>query len=146
MSSSYDGSLAMSRKLTEDESKDLRVTLLPYFHASSSRNLAPEDISDLVEYGATMITNMKSVDYAIQELLGMDLDFFTPEVADKIGAAMADFIQKLSGGDEASGEGEEDADKNAASAEVRFPVRDHGYFAFHPNLTRTFLADFGQER
>ncbi|KAG7368621.1 hypothetical protein IV203_031364 [Nitzschia inconspicua] len=112
MPSSYDGSVAASRRLTDEESKELRLTIFPYFLAAGSDNneMATEDISDFVEYALTMISNMKSVDYVIEELLGMEMDFFTPQVAEEIGDAMAKFIQALEGRGE-GGEGNEKANK-----------------------------------
>ncbi len=76
MASTYDGSLSLPRKLTEEEIKELRISLLPYFHLSgNSDELSPEDISDFLDYAFAMISNSKTVGYVIQELMGNLLGF-----------------------------------------------------------------------
>lgn len=120
MSSSYNGSVAMSRKLTAEETKELRLTLLPYFHArgGGTDDLEVENISDFIDYMLTMISNMKDVDNVIQDLLDMQMDFFTQEMSEKIGEAMSNFIQTVEGGGD---EQEEDGDTEATE-EVRHHI------------------------
>jgi len=99
MGGSYDGSIALDRKLTEEETKELRLTLLPYFHTTEGAGV--EDVSDFVDYAFAMVSNQKSVEYVVNELLGMEMDFCSQEVADKVGNELSTFIrQLLSGGDE----------------------------------------------
>jgi hypothetical protein len=136
MSTFYDGSLAMQRKLTGEESKELRLTLLPYFHVmgSSSDDFAPEDISDFVDYAMTMFSNGRPVDSIIDELAGLGMTFFPPEIANKIGKAMSDFIQMiLDSVEKGDGGNRREGDDNGgqvASLEVRI---------FHsPNWNRMF--------
>lgn len=94
----YDGSVVANRKLTEDEIREVRITLLPYFHASAG-GLGVEDITDFLDYTFAMISNAKSVDYVVQELVGMEMDFCTPEVAKRVGKELAAFINKVNEGD-----------------------------------------------
>jgi hypothetical protein len=93
--SSYDGSVSLPRKLTDEEVKELRISLMPYFHLAASDDLGPEDISDFLDYAFAMISNGKSVDFVIQELLGMEMDFCTEEVADKVGREMSVFLRSI---------------------------------------------------
>ena len=92
--SSYDGSVSLSRKLTDEETKELRITLLPYFHTAGIAELGPEDVTDFLDYAFAMISNSKPVDFVVEELKGMEMDFCPPEVADKVGQAMAEFCTR----------------------------------------------------
>jgi hypothetical protein len=129
--------VSLPRKLTDEESKELRILLLPYFHASNtsvSDDLGPEDISDFLDYAFAMISNHKSVDYVIQELLGMEMDFCSQPVAEKVGKEMARFLKSLLKQDdndddgqndpEGASEGEDDDGKN--SKVVSLKVRGWG--------------------
>jgi hypothetical protein len=125
---SYDGSVFVSRRLTEDEIRELRITLLPYFHVSGG--LGAEDIADFLDYTFAMISNTKTVDYVIEELIGMEMDFCTEQVAKKVGKELATFIIKISGegggeegeepsnpqDEEAGADAEADADDSKADA------------------------------
>lgn len=94
-STTYDGSLELPRKLTDEEQRELRIVLVPYFHVSDgSEGLGPEDISDFLDYAFAMISNQKSVDYVMQELQGME-DFCPPSVAEKVGRALSDFVKSI---------------------------------------------------
>jgi hypothetical protein len=129
---SYDGSVSLTRRLAEEEIKDLRIQLLPLFHASGG--LGVEDITDFLDYTFAMISNNKTVDYVITELIGMEMDFCTPVVARKVGKELASFINQINnnGGEsqqeqepqEGNEEGEEDGDEsgNKASRVVSLKV------------------------
>ena len=97
--------LHIYRKLTEDEIRELRIRLLPYFHVSGG--LGVEDVSDILDYTFAMLNNFKSIDYVVKELVGMEMDFCTPEVASKVGDELTAFIQKINGGGENEPEEEE---------------------------------------
>lgn len=98
--SSYDGSVSLPRKLTDEEVKELRISLMPYFHlAENDEEVGPEDITDFLDYAFAMLSNSKSVDYVIEELLGMEMTFFSEDVADRIGKEMSTFLKSLVGND-----------------------------------------------
>jgi hypothetical protein len=117
---SYDGSVFVSRRLTEAEVRELRITLLPYFHVSGG--LGAEDIADFLDYTFAMVSNAKTVDYVMQELIGMEMDFCNEQVAKKVGKELAAFITKITGGAEEGEEtsnpqdDEEDADGSKAAS------------------------------
>jgi hypothetical protein len=106
-SSSYDGSLELPRKLTDEEQRELRILLVPYFHASGGgEDLGPEDISDFLDYAFAMISNQKSVDYVMQELHGMEMDFCPPSVSEKVGRVLAEFVKEIHDKERNGGEGD----------------------------------------
>jgi histidinol phosphatase-like PHP family hydrolase len=104
---SYNGSVFVSRRLTEAEVRELRITLLPYFHVSGG--LGAEDIADFLDYTFAMVSNAKTVDYVLQELIGMEMDFCNEQVAKKVGKELAAFIIKITSTSTTGGgeEGEE---------------------------------------
>ena len=109
--SSKTSSVALvDRKLTPEESRELKILLLPCFHApgSDSSDVAPEDINDFLDYVVAMVNNNKDVGYMIKELVGMEMEFCNQAVAEKVGEELSGFLAKISGagntaGDEPSG-------------------------------------------
>lgn len=101
MSTSYDASVALDRKLTQEESRELKIHLMPYFHATGDNSeVSPEDINDLLDYAFAMVNNQKSVEYVIKELVGMEMEFCNPTIAEKVGSELSGFLQKIvKGGD-----------------------------------------------
>jgi hypothetical protein len=95
MSAEYNGGVSLSRKLTGDESKELRDQLSPILANEGSGEA--EDISDFLEYAFAMVSNGKTVDHVIQELLSMEMDFCPQPVADQIGKALSEFLTQLDG-------------------------------------------------
>jgi hypothetical protein len=124
--SDYDGSVAVSRKLTEDEILQLRSACLPLMQqASSSEEVAAamgsvDDITDFLDYAFAMISNSKSVDYVVQELIGMEMGFCPPAIAKEVGKELAAGIQQIISSTETEQddgqeeEGEEDHQAGAA--------------------------------
>ena len=116
MSDNYNGSIAVPRKLTEDEIRELCITLLPYFHASGGSGL--EDITDFLDYTFAMISNSKTVDYVVDELIGMEMEFCSPEIAKKVGQELYTFIKNINSGTEEgkeenrNGQSEKNEDNN----------------------------------
>jgi hypothetical protein len=89
----YDGTVSISHKLSEEEIRELRIILLPYFHVVGGVGI--EDITDFLDYTFAMISNQKSVDYVINELIGMEMDFCGQEIARKVGKEISTFISKI---------------------------------------------------
>lgn len=117
MSDSYDSSVALDRKLTPEESRELKIALMPYFHATGGDNEAsPEDINDLLDYAFAMVNNQKSVDHVIKELVGMEMDFCNSTIAEKLGGVLSEFLKKALGG----GDDEKTASGKVASLKVRY--------------------------
>ena len=119
----YDGTVALDRKLTEDEIREIKITLLPYFHASGS--VSDEDITDLLDYTFAMISNEKTIEYIIQELIGMEMEFCKEEVAHKVGAELSKFVAQLTKGesnddDPQEEEGGEGSGNRVVSLKVSF--------------------------
>ena len=98
--SSYDASVALDRKLTPEETRELKISLMPYFHATGDHEASPEDINDLLDYAFAMVNNQKSVEYVIQELVGMEMEFCNATVAEKVGTELSSFLKKAMGQEE----------------------------------------------
>jgi hypothetical protein len=111
---SYDGTVSLPRKLSEEENRELRITLLPYFHVAGG--LGVEDITDFMDYTFAMISNSKAVDYVIEELIGMEMDFCNAAVAKKVGKELAEFITKITGGGGGDSPGEEEGEEEEGEA------------------------------
>jgi hypothetical protein len=108
--------------------------MLPYFHATPTNTT--EDIGDLIDYALAMVNNQKSIEYITTELIGMEMEFCTSAVADKVGNALSELVQKILGGggggggsdvaaaapakgEVAGGEDESKKNPNIASLKVR---------------------------
>jgi hypothetical protein len=113
-SSSYNATVALDRKLTTEETNELKIIMLPYFHATPTNTT--EDIGDLIDYALAMVNNQKSIEYITTELIGMEMEFCTSAVADKVGNALSEFIQKILGGG-GGGDGDVTASASAAAPE-----------------------------
>ena len=96
-SSSYDATVALDRKLTVEEMNELKIIMMPCFHTTST-NTTEEDIVDLIDYAIAMINNQKSIEFTTTELIGMEMEFCTAAIADKVGNALSEFVQKILGG------------------------------------------------
>ena len=88
---SYDGSISMNRKLTEEETHELRIKLIPYF--TTDGGMGVDDMADFLDYIFTMVSNAKAVDYVVKELDG----FCSPETSKKIGQELATHISLFNG-------------------------------------------------
>lgn len=97
-SATNDSAVHLERKLTEDEVRELRITLLPYFHSDGNTEADAVDITDLLDYTFAMISNSKDTEYIVNELIGMEMDFCPATVAQKLGKEISSFIIKLQGG------------------------------------------------
>ncbi len=87
----YDGTICMNRKLTDDETHELRIQLIPYF--TTDGGMGVDDMSDFLDYIFTMVSNSKGVDYVVKELDG----FCSPETSKKIGKELAAHITLFNG-------------------------------------------------
>jgi hypothetical protein len=110
----YDDTVFLDRKLTQDETSELRITLLPYFHVAGG-GAAIEDVTDFLDYTFAMISNNKDVGFVIKELMGMEMEFCPPEIAEKVGRELSSFVTKLNGGGD--GEGANELSGNVESME-----------------------------
>ena len=102
---SYDASVALDRKLTPDETRELKILLMPYFHATGDNEASPEDINDLLDYAFAMVNNQKTVEYVIQELVGMEMEFCNSTVAEKVGTELSGFLRKAGNGEDETAKG-----------------------------------------
>lgn len=110
----YDGSVGLGRKLNPDEIRELKIILLPYFHASGSLD---EDVTDFLDYTVALLSNDKTVEYIVQELVGMEMEFCNEEVAHKVGAEMSKFVSQLLKGGSNDGGGAEEKEDGGDSGE-----------------------------
>ena len=117
----YDASVELDRKLTQDETRELRILLVPYFHdindnATNDENHAPETINEFLDYAFAMVNNHKSVDYVIKELVGMEMEFCNTTVAEKVGGELSAFLQKAMKGEEETKEEGDNANEDSGGA------------------------------
>lgn len=98
-SSSYDATVVLDRKLTVEEKDELKSIMLPYFQTTSTNTTTEDDdIVDLIDYAIAMINNQKSIEFTTTELIGMEMEFCTSAIADQVGNALSEFVQKIVGG------------------------------------------------
>jgi hypothetical protein len=100
MGDEFDGSISLGRKLSTDETRELRITLLPYFHAEGG--MESDDINDFLDYILTMVSNAKTIEHIVKELD----EFCSPDISKKIGRELAQKIRELNG--ESTGSANED--------------------------------------
>lgn len=116
----YDGSVLIDRKLTDEETRELRIVLLPYFHASGG--LGVDDITDFLDFAFEMISNQQTVEYVVKEMIGLGMDFCKDDVAHKVGKEISTFLTKLNnpegGEDEATTEAVEEGEGEGSSRVV----------------------------
>ena len=127
---SYDGTVSMSRKLTENETRELKITLMPYF--TTEGGMGVDDITDFLDYTFTMVSNSKAVDYIVKELDG----FCSDEVSQKVGKELADYITKLSK--------EDDRDSKEVSGTAE-DGRRVGSLKVRCNFARIFACELLQQ-
>ena len=88
-------SVCLHRKLTSEETSELSQQLRSLLSPNS--NTDEEDVHDLLEYTTAMISNQKTVAYAMTELQGMEMDFCPPSVTTQMGKVLESYIQSKLG-------------------------------------------------
>lgn len=91
MSNTYDSAMTASRKLTDDEAKELRSQIIQHIQYSAEDE---EDVNDLLDYTFAMVSNGKSLEYVVQELVSMEMDICREETAHKIAMQIAQYLQE----------------------------------------------------
>lgn len=81
-------SISLGRKLTADETTSLQQKLRPLF-----KNGEEEDIRDIMDYAITIVANDKDINYMVDEINSMELEFCPPSLVDEMGALVLRFIQ-----------------------------------------------------
>lgn len=99
----------MNRKLTEEETHELRIKLIPYF--TTDGGMGVDDMSDFLDYIFTMVSNAKAVDYVVKELDG----FCSPDTSKKIGRELAEHIKLFNGPNDGGDTMEEKQESSANS-------------------------------
>eukprot|EP00566_Odontella_aurita_P023161 CAMPEP_0113561688 /NCGR_PEP_ID=MMETSP0015_2-20120614/20110_1 /TAXON_ID=2838 /ORGANISM="Odontella" /LENGTH=127 /DNA_ID=CAMNT_0000463501 /DNA_START=285 /DNA_END=665 /DNA_ORIENTATION=+ /assembly_acc=CAM_ASM_000160 len=89
------GSPCAPRKLTEEESSNLRTALLEELLTSEADDAAREDATDLLDYAFAMIGNGKDVSYVVKELVDMGMDVCDKDTADRIGGRLGGFFRQM---------------------------------------------------
>jgi len=85
------------RELTPDETSRLRVQLKSKLNITNPSQ--EEDASDLLDYAIGMVSDIgQTVGYMMNELLFMEMEVFTSDVADSFGQCLAAFLIDISGG------------------------------------------------
>ena len=101
--------VSLPRKLTADETTQLQNELRPILLQAK----AEEDyINDVIEYSCSMISNQKSVNYVVAELIGVEFDFLPAAVVETIAEKIQLFLASVSAGGNngaEAGTAEEDA-------------------------------------
>ena len=111
----YDASVALDGKLTQEQTHELKILLVPHFHAAAAaddndndNDNNDEDINDFLDYAFAMVNNQKSVEYVIKELVGMEMEFCNPTIAENVGSELSRFLQTILKGGKEGGEEEEE--------------------------------------
>ena len=120
-------SVALDRKLTSEETHELKLLLMPICLVGGGEDGAStEDINDLLDYAFAMVNNAKSVDNVVEELIGMEMQFCNSDMAHKIGQELATFLNKLVNGSTggAADESKETSESKIASLKVRFFLKN----------------------
>jgi hypothetical protein len=81
--------MEISRSLTEDQSRKLKSQIFQIIRDQS------EDASDLIDYVLAMFVNGKNVDYIVNELKDMEMDFCGPQVSEEIGRIVVQFLRNV---------------------------------------------------
>ena len=85
------------RELTQDEISSLRVQLKSKLNITNPSQ--EEDASDLLDYAIGMVSDIgQTVGYMMKELLFMEMEVFTSDVADSFGKCLAAFLIDIGGG------------------------------------------------
>jgi len=87
----YNGDVAASRKLTDDETKQLRGIIVKDLKYSPQEQ---EDVDDLLDYTFAMVSNGKALSYVVQELVSMEMDVCKEPQAHGIATQIAKFLQE----------------------------------------------------
>lgn len=85
--------LVWPRKLTTEETTELQQRLRPLFSEGEE-----DDIQDIIDYAITVISNQKDINYMVEEIAGMELEFCPPEVSNEMGRHVFDYLQELQSG------------------------------------------------
>lgn len=85
-----DWTLVWPRKLTTDETAALQQRLRPLFSDGED-----DDIQDIIDYAITVISNQKDINYMVEEIAGMELEFCPPDVSTQMGHHVYDYLQEL---------------------------------------------------
>ena len=113
----HGGDIHLDRKLTDAERESLVARLrplLPLAHDNSEGNV-DDDVLDLLNYAAAMVSNQKSMAYVERELVEMEMDHVCPAAtAFKLAQAAGAFVQQLLG----NGEGTDAAAANGNGTQV----------------------------
>eukprot|EP00980_Cylindrotheca_fusiformis_P019327 scaffold6638_cov127-Cylindrotheca_fusiformis.AAC.11 len=136
----YDGSVFLDRKLTDEEVRELKIILFPYFHSAGGLG-GDEDITDFLDYTFAMVSNSKTVDYIVKELLGMEMEFCNEEVGQKVAREIANFVTKLNGGPEEKNEEKDNTDGAESSSAGRVVSLKASVLLASKDMQRPFPAN-----
>lgn len=89
--SDYNGDLAASRKLSEEEASELRELLISQLSYSKDEQ---EDVNDLLDYTFAMTSNGKSLSYMVEELVSMEMSVCQEPQAHLIAKQIATFLEE----------------------------------------------------
>ena len=87
----FNGEMAASRKLTDEETADLRSIILKDFKYSTEEK---EDVDDLLDYTFAMVSNGKTLSYIVQELVSMEMDVCNETKARGVAMQIANYLQE----------------------------------------------------
>lgn len=115
MSDCYNGQLAASRKLTDEEAKELRSILVQSLTYSPEEQ---EDVNDLLDYTFAMTSNGKPLEYIVQELVSMEMDVCPEPQAHSLARLIATFLETRVHHQET----EKETESHVVSLKVRYLV------------------------
>ena len=117
--------LALGRKLTDVEGKEIRLRLFPFLVKANEQAIAKaqkgdddefvdetnseEDLNDFIDFIIAMINNSKTSKQCVEELTEMDMPFCPPPVAQRIQEELASYMQQITtSASEEGGGGDDD--------------------------------------
>jgi hypothetical protein len=111
-SSGTTGDLSLSRKLTDEEGKEVRLRILPFLVQANAgggegggddddgddamaNDTSEEDMNDFIDYIVAMLNNAKTVSQCVDEMTEMDMPFCPQPTAQRIGEELASLVQQI---------------------------------------------------
>jgi hypothetical protein len=134
MSDCYNGQLAASRKLTDEEAKELRSILVQSLTYSPEEQ---EDVNDLLDYTFAMTSNGKPLEYIVQELVSMEMDVCPEPQAHSLARLIATFLETRVHHQET----EKETESHVVSLKVRYLYQLVGLTAMNRALV-SFVSHF----
>lgn len=136
-----EGKVSLARKLTADETTELQGKLRPLLGQTAEE----EYINDIIEYSCAMVSNQKTVNYVVEELTGMEMDFCPPAVIANMAQTIRAFVAAIAPGVSGAATADEQA-QTAESQEQTVKSRLVSIKSSSPHNALTMSGALGASR